>query len=308
MVSTTSGIVQRMSDELRRRELNFDNIVIHSRFRFFEKSVQDSGLSIKLGHRGAEHYVIDGRQHTISPGRYLVVNRSRAFDCHLKGDEPIEAFCIYLGREVVAETAAALFQLPARWLDQPFGQGSAEPLFLERVYRTDENELGRFLAHLRPLLASGAPFDFDALYYTLAEKLIRSQIEMEQQIQRISSSRRSTREELYRRLCVARNYIQDNYKQDISLDELAREAALSKFHLLRTYKEAFGTTPYRHVLSLRLHNARRLLSKGWLLEDIAFELGFSDRRSFTKAFKKAYGQAPSGFREPGVLDTRFFNL
>ncbi|MCB9273952.1 MAG: helix-turn-helix transcriptional regulator [Lewinellaceae bacterium] len=296
MASTASACVQKMSDELRHRELNFGNTIIHSRFRFFEKSVQDSGLSIKVGHRGTEHYFLDGRQHSIRPGRYLVVNRHRAFDCYLKSEETVEAFCIYLDEDTVAEVAAALAKPLGHWLGQPFFKSVPEPVFMEKAYRTEENELGRFLAQLRPLLASGAPIDFAALYYTLAEKLIRSQHEMEQQIQRISSSRRSTREELYRRLCVARHYIFDNYRQDISLDELSREATLSKFHLLRTYKEAFGTTPYRQVLSLRLQSARGLLSKGWLLEDIAFELGFSDRRSFTKAFKKEFGLAPSGFR------------
>lgn len=297
MVNTTTTGVQRMSDQLRRQELNFDNVIIHSHFRHFEKSVQDSGLSIKLGHRGAEHYFFDGQQHTVRPGRYLVVNRHRAFDCFLKSEEPIEAFCIYLSKEVVGDAASALLSSPSQWLDRPFELLQPEPVFLERVYRTEENELGVFLAQLRPRLVSGALMDFGTLYYTLAEKLIRSQMQIEQQIQRISSTRRDTREELYRRLNIARHYIMDNFRQDISLDELAREATLSKFHLLRTYKEAFGTTPYRQVLDLRLQRAQRLLAKGWLMEDIAFDLGFSDRRSFTKAFKKLYGLAPSGFRE-----------
>ncbi|MCB0557268.1 MAG: helix-turn-helix transcriptional regulator [Phaeodactylibacter sp.] len=297
MVTTSKAGVQRMSDQLRHQELNFDNVIIHSHFRHFEKSVQDSGLSIKLGHRGAEHYFFDGQKHTVRPGRYLVVNRHRAFDCFLKSEEPIEAFCIYLSKQIVRDVVSALLSTPAQCLDNPIYLRQPEPVFQEKVYRTEENVLGHFLAQLRPILASGTPMDFEALYYTLAEKLIRSQIQIEQQIQRISSTRRDTREELYRRLSIARHYIMDNFRQEISLDELAREAALSKFHLLRTYKEAFGTTPYRQVLDLRLQRAQRLLAKGWLMEEIAFDLGFSDRRSFTKAFKKAFGLAPSGFRE-----------
>lgn len=118
----------------------------------------------------------------------------------------------------------------------------------------------------------------------------------EQQMQGITAKRRSTREELYRRLCIARQYIFENFHRDIQLDELAREAAMSKYHLLRTYREAFGTTPYRQVLDLRLDAARELLDNRQTLEDIAFQLGFSDRRSFTKAFKKAHGVAPSIYR------------
>ena len=131
----------------------------------------------------------------------------------------------------------------------------------------------------------------------MAEKLLRSQQQAERQLQGITAKRRSTREELYRRLCIARQYIMENFHKEIQLDELSREAALSKYHLLRTYKEACGTTPYRQVLELRLGVSKALLAEGHTLEDIAYQLGFSDRRSFTKAFKKAHGVAPSALRE-----------
>ncbi len=297
MTKFTSRCVQRMSDQLRHRELNFDNVVIHSRFYHFEKKVEDSGLSIKLGHIGEEHYFIDGRRHTIKPGRFLVVNRHRSFDCFLKSDTPVEAFCIYLSDLVIREAAALLSRSQEELLDSPFQASDKAPAFMEKVYHVRENELGGFLAAIRPLLASNQPLDFESLYYTLAEKLLRSQQQVERQLKGINAKRRSTREELYRRLCIARQYILENFHKDIELDALSREAALSKYHLLRTYKEAFGTTPYRQVLDLRLEASKELLAKGHTLEDIAFHLGFSDRRSFTKAFKKGYGMAPSVMRE-----------
>ncbi|MCO6478908.1 MAG: helix-turn-helix domain-containing protein [Phaeodactylibacter sp.] len=297
MTKFTSRRVQRLSDQLRHRELNFDNVVIHSRFYHFEKKVEDSGLSIKLGHIGEEHYFIDGRRHTIKPGRFLVVNRHRSFDCYLKSDTPVEAFCIYLSDSVIRESMALLSRSQEELLDAPFQAPEKAPAFLEKVYHVRENELGAFLSAIRPLLASNQPMDFEALYYTLAEKLLRSQRQVEQHLQGITAKRRSTREELYRRLCIARQYILENFHKDIELDALSRQAALSKYHLLRTYKEAFGATPYRQVLDLRLEASKELLAEGHTLEDIAFRLGFSDRRSFTKAFKKGFGMAPSVMRE-----------
>jgi len=297
MTKFTAHRVQRMSDQLRHRELNFDNLIIHSSFYNFEKKVIDSGLSIKLGHIGEEHYFIDKVQYTIRPGRFLVVNRHRSFDCYLRSDTPVEAFCIYLSDSVVRETAAAMLKSQEELLDNPCLAAGEQPAFLEKVYHVRENELGNFLEILKPLLVAGQPLDFDALYYTLAEKLLRSQQQAERQLQGITAKRRSTREELYRRLCIARQYILEHFHKEIQLDELSREATLSKYHLLRTYKEAFGTTPYRQVLDLRLGFSKALLAEGHTLEDIAYRLGFSDRRSFTKAFKKAHGVAPSVLRE-----------
>ncbi len=298
--ATSHPQVHRVSELLRRVELNFDNKIFHSRFLHFEKDVRDSGLSIKLGHKGEEHYILDGERHTIRPGRFLIVNRHRSFHCHLRDTEPVEGFCLYLSENVLCETAASLQRSPEEQLDSPFSALGHTPAFFERVYHVEENELGRFLEQMRPWLARRQALDFDAFFYLLAEKLLRSHWQEEKQIECIGAGRRSTREELFRRLNIAHQYILDNYRQDIQLDQLAREAALSKYHLLRTYKEAYGTTPYRQVLNLRLEHARRLLARGQKLEDIAYQLGFSGRRSFTK---KAFGIAPSQYRAQNEVES-----
>jgi AraC-like DNA-binding protein len=100
-------------------------------------------------------------------------------------------------------------------------------------------------------------------------------------------------------LTSARSYIFDNFKSNIQLDELSKIALLSKYHLLRTYKKVFEITPYQEVLKLRLDSAKKMMQTDRNLEEIAFEVGFSDRRSFTKAFKKEEGVSPSLYRKIG---------
>lgn len=285
-----------MSEQLKRVELNFDNTIIHSRLYQFDKQVKDSGLSIKLGHKGAEHYFLGNQKYTITPGKYLLVNRHQSFDCHLNSEQAIEGFCLYLSKKMILETASYLNSKADQRLNAPFYTCRQEPVFLEKIYRTDEDELGIFLEQVRPLMANNQLMDLENFFYSLAEKLLISQSKVNRQVDNIKAARRSTREELYQRLCTARDYIFDNYRKDIQLEELSKTALLSKFHLLRSYREAFGVTPYRQVLNLRLKEAVQLLHGGATLEDIALSLGFSDRRSFTKAFKKAYGKAPSVYR------------
>lgn len=293
---TTSAKIKNMSEQLKRVELNFDNVIIHSRLYHFEKKVYDSGLSIKVGHKGEEHYYIDNRQYTIKRGNYLLVNRHRAFDCHLDSTDPIEGFCLYLSQSVILETMHTLESQNEKLLDSLSYNSRKEPQFLEKVYSTSGDVLGQFIEGIRPILEHNQPLDLDNFFYTLAKKLLISQASINEQINSISAARRSTREELYRRLSIARQYIFDNFQRDIQLEELSREAMLSKFHLLRSYREAFGTTPYRQVLDLRLKHSVKLLEEGETLESIALSLGFSDRRSFTKAFKKVFGCAPSHYR------------
>lgn len=293
------GKIKRVSTELKYYQLNFENVIIHSRLREFEKEVPDSGLSIKLGVKGVENYIINKERHAVSPNHFLIVNRHQQLDCYLKSREIVEGFCFYLGEEVLQDAYRLLYEKIEEHLDDPFAKSHHSVTFLERVYHLRENDLGRFLTQLRPQLLhpeASESLDFDSIFFQLASTLLNTQLNIRQQIDQIPSARRSTREELYRRLCMAHHYIYENFNKDIQLEKLAQVAMLSKFHLLRTYKQIYGVTPYKQVLQLRLNRAKELMQHDYGLEEIAFMLGFSDRRSFTKAFKKRFQMPPSDYR------------
>ena len=291
--------VERFDHRLSQFDLNFENLVIHSRLRKFEKTVPDSGLSIKLGVSGEENYEIDRTNYVLKPGKFLVVNKHQNFDVQIDSSEWVEAICFYLSESVMREAYATISRKEEEKLDTPFEMPLGRMVFLEKLFNSAESELGRFLEGIKPYLLKNelsTIADPSEFFYTLAEKLLRSQLEIDQQIEQIPSSKQSTKEELYRRLSIAKSYILDHYTTNIKLDELSKVAYLSKFHLLRTYKKVFGITPYQEVLRLRLQKATELIPGDQSLEEIAHEVGFSDRRSFAKAFRKAMNCSPSEYK------------
>jgi AraC-like DNA-binding protein len=97
------------------------------------------------------------------------------------------------------------------------------------------------------------------------------------------------------------NFITKNFKSGFSLDELAEQAFLSKFHLLRVFKAKTGLTPYTYQVQLRLNEARRLIFQDKPLTEIAYELGFADQAHFTNTFKKyANGANPSDLLKTAI--------
>lgn len=93
-------------------------------------------------------------------------------------------------------------------------------------------------------------------------------------------------------------YIDNNLVSPLILDEIAREAYMSKFHFSRIFKKYVGITPMRYAINMRLKKAMSLLQqKNMSISCVAAESGFNDLSEFNKQFKKLYGSSPSTFRE-----------
>jgi AraC family transcriptional regulator len=98
------------------------------------------------------------------------------------------------------------------------------------------------------------------------------------------------------RLRRVKDYVEANLHADISLDDLASTACLSRFHFARSFKDATGMTPQQYVNERRMVLAQSLLSQGnTSLNDIALMLNFSSQATFTRAFRKSVGHPPGRF-------------
>ena len=92
-------------------------------------------------------------------------------------------------------------------------------------------------------------------------------------------------------------YINDHLTQELSLEGLAAQAALSPFYFSRLFKRETGFSPHRYILATRISNAKFLLqSTADSVKKICFTVGFTSESSFCTAFKKETGLTPSEYR------------
>ena len=96
------------------------------------------------------------------------------------------------------------------------------------------------------------------------------------------------------RIQATLDYVKDNLRTEISVEDIARIAGLSTRQFARVFHEETGRTPAKAIEILRLESARLLLETGrGTVESVAKATGFGDRERMRRAFIRVFGQPPS---------------
>jgi AraC family transcriptional regulator len=100
-----------------------------------------------------------------------------------------------------------------------------------------------------------------------------------------------------RRLLKVEEFMRENLAARLTLEILAREAGVSRFHLLRLYKKFCGQTPLKRLTFLRMEEAKRLLKgEHETITTIAAKCGYENPSHFATAFRRTVGVSPASYR------------
>jgi AraC-like DNA-binding protein len=94
-----------------------------------------------------------------------------------------------------------------------------------------------------------------------------------------------------------RNFIEDNFDKELTLNLLSRTQHTSKFHMLRLFKKYYGLTPKQYLINKRLAASKSNLKKGMPVAETCFSVGFESPCSFSTLFKNKTGLTPVEFQK-----------
>ncbi len=260
-------------------------------------------LSLKLFFGGTAHYAVGRGTLAVEEGSYLVLNHAQRYSITIEASEPVESFCLFFRAGQLESVVQSLSARPEQLLDTPEALPAALPMFVERTYPQDRL-LTPSLLQLRKDLAAVeqvSPLWLEERLNAILERLlIRHQLVGEEAAAfgaAAGITRAATRDALYRRLHQARDFMEAEYAQALTLEQLAQLACLSPNHFLRSFRALFGTSPHQYLTERRLRAAKILLERTDLpITQVTLTVGFLSHGSFTRLFAQRVGTAPERYR------------
>lgn len=258
-------------------------------------------FSFRVVFTGNERFNIGGKNLSIYPGSFLVINGGTVFSREIYSDIPANTFSILYNPKFLNEFHNDNVCSDDILLDDPFSQKNrSTPIFLETIYPFNGDMMFN-LVHLKNHFDTELHNDMlinEYMYYSLINfyRLYKKEILVKSDQLNVLNNK--TRVELFRRLNNAKDYMMSNYNQILSVQEICRYACLSEMHFYRTFKQTYGCSPHQYLVKLRLTSARHMLKNtNYGITEIVSLSGFDNASSFIRLFKDRFGVTPGNFRK-----------
>ena len=261
-----------------------------------------SRLSIRCMLNGEQHYKVGTKDCNVTKDNFLLINQGQSYKTSFEGSSEQEMFMVGFKPGFAEGIFQSLTHTEEWLLDHPTDVADMPLHFFEKTYDRDDN-ISDIFSTLRKVINeenadASKTLDLDHLYTQLIERLIQIQYGIYGDIRTKGQVKVSTGIELYKRLHIAKDYMDAHYATDITLEDIARISYLSVSHFKRLFKEYFLITPHQYIIQKRLNKAKELLTETEMpVRNICSSIGFENTSSFIRLFRTSYDRTPLAYRD-----------
>jgi AraC family transcriptional regulator len=238
------------------------------------------------------HYRLNRQQVQTGHRLFYFLNKGDELEICFPRKQFTETLLVLFDEQFVREAAYTSTHSCAHLLEHPYTEASftfevpSIPFLIDSVLAA---ALDRFRYGRRQRSFNAPSFVREVLGSLL--RLCRAATS---QMDRLTSEKSTTRAELYKRLAVARSFMEDNALCSVTIGQIAKEACLNRFYFIELFRTVYGSTPHQYLRRIQLENAYSLLRTGhYSVSSVCHMVGFQSLGSFSNLFKKQYGCPPS---------------
>ena len=233
---------------------------------------------------GSGSYTVEGRRYLLLPGDIVLVGSRCVHKPEFEEGISYERMILYISPSLLAENS-----VPDYSLEDVF---SGKPGHVLRPAEDVRRRLRSLAEQLESEMAASG-----------GENAILSRCTLLRLLVEIGRAMQKTGSELPQpvvprdgKILDILRYLEANLAEDISIDDLAAQFFISKYHMMRRFRAQTGYTIHAYLVGKRLMLAREKISAGVPVMEAACQCGFGDYSSFSRAYRREFGHAPSSAR------------
>lgn len=233
---------------------------------------------------GKVDYKVEGKTYHLKPHDFVLVGANVIHKPEIEPSVPYERYIVYLSEEFLSEEsehggslkfcfeeAERLQNRVVHFEAESYEQLVGCLLNMEKIEQQKDEYMG-------DLLLKSAFLEFMVLFNRCALRQPKAFI---------------TTAAYHEKVIDVITYIQEHLTEDINVDVLAKQCYISKYYLMRQFKEATGYSIHQYINEKRIQAARRMILSGMPASKACYECGFRDYSTFARRFKMIVGMAPS---------------
>ena len=231
--------------------------------------------SLKFCVSGLEIYIINGYEKRLAPGEFILVNPEQNFE--IIADKPnTQGICLFFENNDEYDLSNLIFE--------------------NKKHRIEDNKsLLNQINYINNNIISNRKLQVKINFSSFIDIITNDERLSKHELNNLEMKNSYLSIDLAYRLVKVKEFIDDNFYEEIDIEKLACLSYTSKFHFLRMFKKMFGVSPYHYLLERRLVESKNLLKKHNTIE-VSKLLKFSDRSAFSNKFKKRYSMNPSDYK------------
>lgn len=241
--------------------------------------------------RGSARIQCGDQSYIASDGDLILINPYELHQVNYHGGDPLYD-CVMIDASLYRDARQGICD--TRYFDLL----SDSHACFDNQLQQDPELIGHMEALRRELTEKGVAYELSVkahvfgIFVCLFRSYVRSSTTFRQMVDNI---------ERYERIKPVLEYMRENMREQIRLEELAKQCSVSPAHFCRIFRQITGTTPVQYLTNMRLHQAAALLKRtDRSVSQIAEEVGFDDVGYLSRCFKKQFGLTPTQVKKQNL--------
>lgn len=231
---------------------------------------------------GSGGYFVEGKRYSLSPGDIVLIGKQFIHRPEFEPGIPCERIILYISPDFLMRESSNICDLTdcfSKEYDHVLRPNERIRQTLFSIISDIEQELSSS-RYGKEILSTGM--------------LLRLLVELARSARHKEVQKPAPVLPKSKRMLDIVHYLDTHLTEELKIDALAEKFYLSRYHMMRRFRQETGTTIHAYISDHRLMLARDMISQGVSATDACFRCGFGSYSSFSRAYSKFFGTTPTG--------------